>query len=450
MTDGFMKLDDEPRVRTPGPRGQLLFGSAAEFQADRLGFFKRCATEYGDVFAFRAGPMRFVVINHLPSIEKMLVTDAHRFTKSRITRDVFSRVMGEGLMVSEGAFHERQRRLVQRGFDSARLRTLSSLATKHARAVIDRWRPGQAIDVEEEMASISLGVISEALFGEDLGPEKSRLLHATHDFQESGSAIINSGLLLPRWLPTPKNRKLAKAVAEVDAVVDKLIDARKRDATPRSDLLSLFMTGRDESGTSMPLHVLRDEIRTLFAAGYETSANALTWAAYCLSQNPTFQPLLAGDSDEPSPYATWFAKETLRAYCPVWAFNRSPLSTLVLGGHELRPSDLVIVSPYLLHADPRHFENPERFDPERFSPERDGAHPKLAFMPFGAGPRACVGARLALSEIAAVSTAVARRFRLELLPGAVVRQQAFLTVRPAGGLELRVAALDRPAAGQVS
>jgi cytochrome P450 len=427
-----------------------LFGSVAEFQADRLGFFRRCAAEYGDVFAFRAGPMRFVVVNHLPSIERMLVTEAHRFAKSKMTRDVFVRFMGEGLMVTEGAFHERQRKLVQRGFDSARLRALSSLATKHARAVIDRWQPGQVIDVEAEMASISLSVISEALFGEDLGTERPRLLHATHDFQESGSAIINSGILFPRWLPTPKNRKLAKAVAEVDAVVDKLIDARKHDAAPRSDLLSLLMTSRDESGATMPRHVLRDEVRTLFAAGYETSANALTWAAYCLSQNPSLQPSLAGDSDEPSPYSTWFAKETLRAYCPVWAFNRSPLSPLELGGHELRPSDLVIVSPYLLHADARYFENPERFDPERFSPERDQAHPKLAFMPFGAGPRACVGARFALSELAAVSTALARRFRLELLPGAVVRQQAFLTVRPAGGLKLRVVGLDQVRTGQVS
>jgi cytochrome P450 len=125
-----MKLDDAARVCTPGPKGRLLFGSVAEFQADRLGFFERCAKEYGDVFAFRAGPLRFVVINHLPSIEKMLVTEAHHFVKSKMTRDVFARVMGEGLMVSEGAIHERQRKLVQRGFDSTRLRAFSSLAAK--------------------------------------------------------------------------------------------------------------------------------------------------------------------------------------------------------------------------------------------------------------------------------------------------------------------------------
>lgn len=430
------------RPRIPGPKGRLLLGSVAEFQADKLGFLKRCAAEFGDVFAFRAGPTRVVVVNDLAGIETMLVAEPGRFHKSRMTRDIFGRIMGRGLVVSEGDFHRRQRRAVQASIDAARIQAHAALVKKHARRVIDRWPAAGSIDVEAEMSAISLGVVSELLFGADLGEEGSRLLQAMRDFQEIGAALVNSGFLPPRWLPTPMNRKLSRAVTEIDAVVDLLIKRCQQESEARDDLLSRLLSSRDEEGRTMPVSNVRDEIRTLFSAGYETSANAMTWTSYFMARDATLQERLT--QKEESSYAFWFAKETLRARCPIWAFNRSPVERISVSGHEILPSDLVIISPYLLHSDPRHFKDPLRFDPERFSPDREHEHPKLAFMPFGAGPRACVGARLALTEVAVVAQAIAERFRLELDSDREVQEEAFLTVRPRGGLTLKVAALAAP------
>jgi cytochrome P450 len=430
----------------PGPKGQFIVGSARQFQADKLGFLKRCAYEYGDFFSFKAGPMRVVVANDLAAIETMLVAEPQRFVKSRVTRDIFGRIMGQGLMVSEGELHRSQRRAVQGGIDAARIQAHTELVTKHVHRALESWPADGTIDMEREMSTISLGVISEALFGPSLGSEENRLLGAMKEFQATGSALFNSGFVPPRWLPTPRNRRLARAVAEIDNVVDSLIERRHDDQSHRDDLLSLLLSSRDDDGRAMRRELVRDEIRTLFSAGYETSANALTWATYFLAANVAVQERLA--SERSTSYALLVAKETLRACCPVWAFNRSPIERTSLCGFEIQPSDLVIVSPYLLHSDPRHFEHPERFDPERFSPEREQRHPKLAFMPFGAGPRACVGARLALIEIAIVVHAIAERFRVELAPGASVEPEAFLTVRPKAGLKLRVrrAEADSPGA----
>jgi cytochrome P450 len=418
-------------------------GSVSEFQADKLGFLKRCAEEHGSFFAFRAGPMRVVVVNDLAGIQTMLVSEPHRFVKSSVTRDIFGRIMGQGLMVSEGAFHRSQRRVIQGGVDRARVQAHSLLVTKHVRRALARWPDSGVVDMEREMSSISLGVISEALFGPNLGAEEGRLLRAMTEFQETGSALFNSGFVPPRWLPTPKNRRLSRAVAEIDAIVDRLSEQRGEDQGQRDDLLSLLLCSRDDGDRAMPRELVRDEIRTLFSAGYETGANALTWACYFMARDEALQQRLAITED--GPYSTWFAKETLRACCPVWAFNRSPIERTRLCGYEILPSDLVIVSPYLLHSDPRHFEQPERFEPERFSPEREQRHPKLAFMPFGAGPRACVGARLALIELTTVVGAIAKRFRLELVPGARVEPEAFLTVRPKGGLKLLVRRIEADA-----
>jgi cytochrome P450 len=435
----------------PGPKGQFILGSARQFQADKLGFLKRCVEEFGDVFQFPVGPFRFVVINDLEMVQEILVDQASRYKKSALTRDIFGRLMGNGLMISEGDLHKQRRRLVQAGFDSERLRGYVEVVERHAAAVASRWRRGEEIDVEAEMARITIGATADVLFGADISPEIERLTAALVDFQNAGSALFNSGFVPPPWLPTSVNRELARAVRVVNEVLNLVILERQRMPSDRGDLLSSLLAVRADDGSPLPAEALRDELRTLFTAGIETTANALTWTWYHLSRSPDVEGRLEEALTVPhsanhpplfgvSPYVTMVVKEALRSSNPIWAFNRSPIEPEIVKGYGLRPKDIVVISPFLLHQDPRHYQNPERFDPERFSETREREIPRLAFLPFGAGPRTCVAARFALIELGTVVSTIASRFRLELQDGRVVEPEAFVSVRPKGGLKMRVEA----------
>jgi cytochrome P450 len=430
----------------PGPKGQFILGSARAFQEDKLGFLRRCAEEFGDVFRFSVGPVSAVVVNDLDVVHEILVEKASHYVKGAVTRDIFGRVMGSGLMVSEGDVHKQRRKLVQRGFDGERLKAYFKIAERHASAAVSRWRDGDELDVEAEMARITIGVTADVLFGADLTPEIERLTAALVSLQTSAAKLFNSSFVPPRWLPTPMNRELVRATSVVDEVLTQVVLSRRGAHAGREDLLSALLSPESNAAGELSAEGLRDELRTLFLAGVETTANALTWTFYHLARSPEVRQKLEEAVSSGFPefgaahYATTVVKESLRCSNPVWAFNRSPLAPEVVKGYRLRPKDLVLISPYLLHRDRRYFANPERFDPERFSEEREQEIPRLAFLPFGAGPRHCIGSRLALQELVVVVSAVTRHFRLELPDERVVEPEAFVTIRPRGGLKMRARA----------
>jgi cytochrome P450 len=351
-----------------------------------------------------------VVVNDLDVVHEILVEKASHYVKGAVTRDIFGRVMGSGLMVSEGDVHKQRRKLVQRGFDGERLKAYFKIAERHASAAVSRWRDGDELDVEAEMARITIGVTADVLFGADLTPEIERLTAALVSLQTSAAKLFNSSFVPPRWLPTPMNRELVRATSVVDEVLTQVVLSRRGAHAGREDLLSALLSPESNAAGELSAEGLRDELRTLF---------------------PEFGA---------AHYATTVVKESLRCSNPVWAFNRSPLAPEVVKGYRLRPKDLVLISPYLLHRDRRYFANPERFDPERFSEEREQEIPRLAFLPFGAGPRHCIGSRLALQELVVVVSAVTRHFRLELPDERVVEPEAFVTIRPRGGLKMRARA----------
>ncbi len=429
----------------PGPKGHWLVGSLGDFQRDKLGFLQRCAQDYGDLFQFRVGPLRIIVVNDLVEIQKILIDDADLYQKSRVTRDVFGRIVGNGLLVSEGEFHRRQRRLSQPAFDAKRLRSYAKIVVKHAEAAVVRWAQLGEVDVEAEMSRITLAVVAEALFGAEVARDGEGVSVAMADVQQAASSLFDSAFVPPSWVPTRANRVLKAAVGELDRVLDRIIAARRTLAEERDDLLSMLLQARDEDGEAMSAQQLRDEAITLFLAGFETTANALTWTWYYLAKNPDARAKLerevsAGtfEDGQSGPYATMVFKESLRMCCPIWAFNRSPTKQHAISGHAIGPKDVILISPFLLHQKAQYFPVPEQFDAERFSVEREVAIPRLAFLPFGAGPRICIGARMAMVEGSSIIATLSRRFRLHPTFDGEVERSVNISIRPKNGLRMRL------------
>jgi cytochrome P450 len=298
------------------------------------------------------------------------------------------------------------------------------------------------------MSRITMNVVAEALFGSSVDAETDRVIAAMEELQDAAGALFNSGFVPPAWLPTRKNRMLRRATDIVDAVLDRVIAERRRALIDRGDLLSMLLMARDEDGAPMSARQVRDEAVTLFLSGFETTANALTWVWYHLAKNPDVATRLQHEVQiqstrqipdlEPLPYVSMVLKESLRLSGPIWAFNRSPIVPESLGDHIVTPNDVVIISPYLLHRKERIFPEPDRFDPERFAPDREAEIPRLAFLPFGAGQRACIGARLAMLQAGIVIATIASRFRLTLPPGYEAEPDVQLSIRPKGGLQMRI------------
>ncbi len=435
----------------PGPRGHWLLGSLREFQRDKLGFLRDCAQTYGDIFQFRAGPTRIVVVNDVDEVRKLLIDDAARFQKSKLTRAIFGRILGNGLLVSEGEDHRRQRRLCQPAFDSKRLKSYGDVAVRHAELTCSSWVAPSEVDVESDMGRITLGVVAETLFGASVANASDTVIQSMSELQRAGSELMNSGFVPPAWLPTRKNRLLKRASAEMQRVLEAIVEERRREAGDRGDLLSMMLMARDEDGGEMRAHQLYDEARTLFLAGFETTANALTWTWYFLAKNPTARSQLEQQLDatigdrtpavgdlEALPYVSMVFKEALRTCCPIWAFNRSPIEPTGILGHQVEPKDVIIISPYLLHRKREYFPDPDRFEPERFAPESAAKIPKMAYLPFGAGPRICIGARLATLEAELVIATVAQRFRLLVPESYVADLEVNLSIRPKHGLKMQL------------
>jgi cytochrome P450 len=414
-----------------------------EFRRDPLEFLVETSRGQGNLFAFRVGPLRAHVVNDAELARTVLVDRAAEFHRSAVTKSVFGRVLGNGLLVSDGDFHRRQRRLSQPAFVPSRIDGLSQVAASIANDAVAAWADGEERSIDHEMEKITLGVVAKALFGAEVDADTERITGAMHVLQREMQSLFRSVFLPPAWLPVPQNLRLRRAVRAIDEVIRRAVRRRRETGAADGDLLSLLLAAVDDEGTGkMSDAQLRDEAVTLFLAGFETVANGLTWTWYALSQNPEVEQALHAELDgvlgERPPaasdlsrlkYTQSVVKEALRLYSPIWAFNRAPLHDLVLDGWRVRRGEMVLVSPPVLHMSPRYFDEPTRFSPARFAPDARGI-PRGAYIPFGAGPHVCIGAQLALSEMTLVLAAVASRFRLVLSPGQKVEREALVSVCP--------------------
>jgi cytochrome P450 len=437
----------------PGP-SERLFGLPfyRRLRRDRLAALEYLARTYGDVSTFKTGPQRLVLLNHPDYVEDVLITRARLFKKGRALERAKG-LLGDGLLTSEGALHQRQRRLAQPAFHKKRISGYADAMGAQAQGTAQRWRDGAELDIVAEMNRLTLTIVSETLLGTDVDAEAAEVREAITRVLEAFPLTMSPFAPLLERLPLPIVRRYERAQARLDRLVYQMIEDRRRRPDDRGDLLSMLLLACDEEGDGgrMTDKQVRDEAMTIFLAGHETTANALAWTWYLLAQHPHVERRLHGEVDAlrhdrpPTaedvgrlPYTRMVLAESMRRYPPAWAIGRRALEDFAIGGYTVPRGTVVLVSQYLLHRDPRFFPEPECYDPDRWLPERQKGRPKFAYFPFGAGSRVCIGEPFAWMEGVLVLATLARRWRLELLETTPVPVQPTITLRPGRAIRMRV------------
>lgn len=435
----------------PGPKGHLLGNNLREYAQDPLGFLSGSARVYGDVATLRFMGQTFYLLSRPDLIDYVLVENNRNFTKTRLLRRN-RRLLGEGLLTSEGGFWRRQRRLAQPAFHRKRVAAYGEVMVALAERSLEGWRDGETIDVHEEMMRLTLEIVAKCLFDADVGAEArdvgSAMKVALEDFAAQRRLVR-----IPKSIPTPHNVRFERAARRLDEVVRTIIEERRKSGEEdRGDLLSMLMLAEDECGERMTDKQLRDEVMTLFLAGHETTANALSWTLWLLSLNPEVEAKLATElgrvlggrdptvADLPRlPYVERVIKESMRLYPPAWVMGRESVGECEVGGYRMPAGTTALMSQWVVHRDPRYHDDPERFDPDRWTAEYEEGLPRFAYFPFGGGPRQCIGAGFAMTEARLILATAAQRYRMELAPGQRVEPYASVTLRPKNGIWMALA-----------
>lgn len=446
------RVDTHPR-EAPQVPGHWLWGNAPAMRAGGPDFIESLL-RYGSVVRFRVALFRAYVVLAPDGVRHILQENYRNYDKQVADYRMLGRILGRGLLTNDGESWLRQRRLAQPAFHRQRLAALGTLMADTTSAMLDRWErlpADQPVDIAEEMMRLTLRIVGQALFSTD----------TEGDARIVGSAFSTVNRLLsahfrqpfpPLDVPTRKHRALWAAVHELDAVVYRILAERRRDPGQHDDLLSMLMAARDaETGEGMNDRQLRDEVLTILLAGHETTANALSWLWYLLAVHPTAEnhlheelaKVLGGAAPTVAhldhlPYTRQVIDETLRLYPPAWGFTRRAIDEDAVAGYRIPRHAMVLVSTYATHRDPTYWPDPSRFDPERFTPERVAQRPRFAYFPFGGGPRQCIGNAFALMEAQIVVAMIAQRFQPRLIPGWEARPQGLITLRPRGGMPMRL------------
>lgn len=435
----------------PGPRGIPLIGVAWNLRRDPLEGLRQIAREYGDITRFHVMMQERILLNHPDLINQVLVIQHNRFHKSELTRRITVRMLGQGLLISEGEFWRRQRRLAQPAFHRARLNDYAATMLEITESRIRNWRDAEVHNIGQEMTALTLDIAVRTLFGATL-PEEARGVGQAMTFLMRYSLRRQRlPFRIPETWPTPSNRRADRELRFIDSLVYRIISERQAEGNSNhhNDLLALLMGAMDEDGTQMTRQQLHDETMTLFLAGHETTAQMLTWTWHALSQNPSVEarlqeelngvlgalPMEAVDLSR-LPYLQAVMNEVLRLYPPAYIMAREVIEPCEIGGYAIPPKSTIIFSQWVMHRDPRYYDNPEGFRPERWLEGLANRLPPGAYFPFGGGPRRCIGEGFALLEAALVIATLARRFRFTLAPGDPVIPEPLVTLRPRHGIQM--------------
>lgn len=439
-----------PHAPGPTPRfpGEMLLRMARE----RLVLLRGMAATYGDVSELTLSSQRIVLLTHPDDIRDLLVTNQKLFRKGQALQRA-KVLIGEGLLTSEGEQHLRQRRLVQPAFHRARISAYAGAMTSAAMQQQSAWQDGDTIDANRAMMLVTLDIVAATLFGASVGSGGSAIGSALDDVFESFS--IGYGPLTPLldMLPTPKKRRFDKGKRVLDATIDRIIAERRASGEDTGDLLSMLLHATDTEGDGggMSDQQLRDEAITIFIAGHETTANALTWTWLLLARNATVEAALheevdrvLGDrlptTDDLPQLAMTRAiiAESMRLYPPAYIIGRRATEAYAVRGFTFPARTIFLAPQFIVHRDPRWWPDPDRFDPSRWlHPETSATRPKLAYFPFGAGTRICVGEQFAWMEAMLVLATLARRWRVHV-PGPDPALEPIITLRPNGGLPAKL------------
>ncbi|MBV9924612.1 MAG: cytochrome P450 [Acidobacteria bacterium] len=435
-----------------GPRGGRVLGNMREFNSDSLGFIERCAREFGDVVLTRFLYVPALFLFHPDHVEYVLSTGNKNFIKAASLRSpFFHRLVGRGLVTSEGDFWRRQRRLAQPAFHRNRVEAYARTMVAYAERMLSSWKDGSTLDAHEEMMSLTRAVVAQTLFSADVSRDSQEMDRALSNIVQPFAAQATLKWILDNRLPTPAHLRFNRDVRKIDRFVYRLIEERRASGEDTGDLLSMLLAARDEDGGRMTDKQLRDELMTIFLAGHETTALALTWAWYLLARNPEAEAKLAAELDEvlggraPTVedlprlrYADWVVKESMRLYPPAWAVGRECVRECEVGVFRVSKGMQVFGFQWVVQRDPRWFTDPLAFRPERWGEESISRLPKYAYFPFGGGPRLCIGNYFATMEAVLILSTIARRFRL--LPAQEVEVLPALSLRPKYGLKMKLEA----------
>jgi cytochrome P450 len=435
----------------PGPKGWPIVGVSFEIVRDPLKLMQRIAREYGDIVRFPVLLQSRILLNHPDWIEQALVIQQAKFHKSDFTKRAVERMLGQGLLISEGDFWRRQRRLAQPAFHRTRINAYAAEMVEIAEAHAQEWGDGEVRDVAHEMMALTLDVAVRTLFGTTLPGEAEQIGRALTFLMRYSLGRLRSPIRIPRDWPTPKNRRAQREYDFLDSLVYRIISERQARGNSEhdNDLLSMLMGAMDEDGTQMTPKQLRDETMTLFLAGHETTALTLAWTWYMLGENPAaeaalheeLRSVLGGRAPVVAdlmrlPYLQAVVNEILRLYPPAYIVARTSIEACQIGGYDFPAGTTFLMSQWVMHRDPRYYDDPDAFRPERWLSGLADRLPAGAYFPFGDGPRRCIGQSFAMLEAMLVIATLAQQFSFRLVRGHAVVPEPLVTLRPHNGIRM--------------
>jgi len=433
-----------------GPSARYPFQFLVEVARNPLAMMIAINRAHGDLAHYKIGPQHLYFFNDPDLIRDVLVTHQKNFHKSRGLERA-RRLLGNGLLTSEDEFHLRQRRLAQPAFHRQRIAAYATTMSDYAERTRSGWTDGRTVDMHAEMMRLTLGVVAKTLFDADVDSEAGEIAHAmTTAFESFNYAMLPFTEYLEK-LPIPAVRRFNAARDRLDQTIYRMIRERRSTGEDRGDLLSMLLLAQDTEGdgTGMSDMQLRDEALTIFLAGHETTANALTWTWYLLSQHAEAETRLHAEIDSvlagrlptfddlpQMPYTRMVLAESMRLYPPAWAIGRRAINPFDANGYTVPRGSVILMSQYIMHRDARFFPEPERFDPDRWTPAAQAERPKFSYFPFGGGARVCIGEQFAWMEGILLLATLAQQWRMHLVPEQVIDLQPLITLRPKYGMRM--------------
>jgi len=442
----------------PGPPVKGLFGNVRAFQQQQIEFLTANRDQYGDLaYIARIGNRRVYQLNHPDDIQMVLVKHPDQVEKTPALKRATRKAIGSGLLTSEGEFHKRQRKLVQPAFHARRIASYADVMVDYAGQLADTWQQGEQRNLAHDMMELTMRIVGKTLFDREVSSEADVIGSAITVGLEATMHRLTHPLVLPEWVPTPTNRLRQQSARLLDETINEIIQSRRQTGEDNGDLLSMLLMAADEDdGGQMNNKQVRDEAMTLFIAGHETTANALSWAFYLLAQHSDVDAKLREEiervlegraptfADLPNLiYAEQVVREAMRLYPPAWIITRLTTVEMEIRGYRIPKGSMLVLSPYVMHHHPRYWDEPEAFKPERFAAGWEERVPKYAYFPFGGGPRICVGNQFALMEAHLLLVRLMQRAHFDLLPQPTVEMQPLVTLRPRNGIPVRVSLRER-------
>ncbi len=434
-----------------GPPQNFLVGSALIFRSAPLKFVIETAANYPGITRFRFAHLPMVLLSDPETAKHVLQTNNKNYLKG-IEYEHLKPILGEGLLTSEGDFWLRQRRLAQPAFHKDKIARFARQMADCTEHLLTDWekKSSESFDIHSEMMHLALDIVGRTMLSTDVNDAANKVEEALDVAIKESYHRVQALINLPLWLPVPRHLRYARSRNMLDKIVMDIIEDRRKSGQHFPDLLDMLMSVKDEdTGEMMSDKQLRDEIMTIFLAGHETTANALSWALYLLSQNPEVEKKYFEEIDSvlgkrtPAfedlknlPYLQQIIHESLRLFPPAWILGRTAINDDEIAGVKINKGDNIMISPWQIHRSKSFWENPEQFIPERFTPEKMKDLHKFVYFPFGGGPRFCIGNNFALIEMQLVLAMIGQKFRLRVKPGFVVEPDPLITLRPKSGMQM--------------